>query len=137
MTKPTRESVNTHGQTKRVVLANSFPASAHIDTDILEALESIMVKRNGVFTLLRNCPAGYGPRALIWLALHNAKHAANWGNLASWNEGCTGRLIMANEKDRELFNRAFDQLADAFRAFKTETNAQYKERVKRINGNVA
>jgi len=48
----------------------------------------------------------------IWHLKHIARHAAKWGDLAPWTEGFTARLMQANDADRDLFDRAFDQFGN-------------------------
>lgn len=124
-----KQSVNNSGITKTQLVNSAFPKSANVGQDVLDAIETITIKRNGNWTILKNAPAGNGKKALIWFAVKNARHAVNWNNLAAWNEGLTGRLIMASEEDREFFNKAFDQLVVGFLALQNESKADKKKRL--------
>lgn len=89
---------------------------AYLDEDIVEALARCCRKRDGgaagpLWGLRKTEPRG-GVEYFAFKALGFAKHAARWGDLNCWGEGFTARLMEASESERDLFNRAFDQLGE-------------------------
>jgi hypothetical protein len=84
------------------------PEKIKLDGDIVQALAKCCVKRKNIWTLRKTDPKG-DAEYMVFKAFHYARHAAKWGNLAPWNEGFTFRLMKASDKDRDLFDRAFDQ----------------------------
>lgn len=88
-----------------------------VDPDIIDGLVSICVTKKGIHSIRKTQPSPTkAPRQYFtWKAYKLAGHVARWGNLAPWNEGLTGALMLASEEDREYFNRAFDQLTDCAR----------------------
>ena len=129
----TNPQTNNAGLTREQLIAVSFPRGTNIDDDIKEQIAVLMLKRNGVFAIRKTAPKGYGPDYMVWAALKHSRHWSEWSNLASWNEGHTGRLIMAEPADRDLFHRAFDQLSCAFRDLKNETNRAHAARTRRAD----
>ncbi len=81
-----------------------------LDDDIKSALADCCVKRNGDWTLRKTEPKP-DTQYLVYKAFQIARHAHKWGDLAPWNEAFTGRLMRANDDDRSLFDRAFDQFS--------------------------
>lgn len=89
-----------------------------LDGDIIGALSECCVKRKTptgpVFALRKTDPKGGAPY-FVFKAFKFARHASAWGNLACWGEGFTARLMMATDEERDIFNRAFDQLTQGGR----------------------
>jgi hypothetical protein len=83
-----------------------------LDPAVLDTMADCCVKRHGVWSLRKTAPKDTR-RFLVWKAFNIARHSAQWGNLAPWNETLTAELVRANDDDRALFNRAFDQFAES------------------------
>ena len=81
-----------------------------LDPEVLDTLAECCVKRRGLWSLRKTAPKDIR-RFLVWNAFRIARHSAQWGNLAPWRESVTAELIRANDEDRALFDRAFDQFA--------------------------
>lgn len=86
----------------------------NVDNDIIDGLSSICVTKKGIHSIRKTqpSPTKQARQYFTWKAYKIASHAASWGDLAPWNDGLTAALMMANDDDREYFNRAFDQLLD-------------------------
>ena len=87
---------------------------AHLDSDIVDALAKCCRKRDGgaagpLWGLRKTEPKG-GAEYFAFKALKFASHAHRWGDLNCWGEGFTARLMEASDSERDLFDRAFDQL---------------------------
>ena len=85
-----------------------------VDADIVDALAKCCRKLKGgpkgpIWKLRKTDPKG-GPEYFAYKAFKFAAHAARWGDLSCWNEGFTHRLMEATDAERELWERAHDQL---------------------------
>jgi len=91
--------------------ASNARRSVKLDDDVMQALAKCCIKRNGVWRMRKTDPKG-DTEYMAFKAFHIARHASKWGDLAPWNEAFTGRLMRANDDDRDLFDRAFDQFGN-------------------------
>ena len=81
-----------------------------LDPEVLDTLAECCVKRRGVWSLRKTAPKDTR-RFLVWNAFRIARHSAQWGNLAPWNEALTAEILNADIENRDLFYLAFDQFA--------------------------
>ena len=91
--------------------ASNARRAVKLDDDVMQALAKCCIKRSGVWRMRKTEPKD-STAYMAFKAFHIARHAAQWGNLAPWTEGFTARLMQANDADRDLFDRAFDQFGN-------------------------
>ena len=93
------------------------PQAQHLTPKVKSAMELIVVKRNGIYSIRKTKPNKNNPSAqAVFMAMDTAKHTANWGDLNSWNESQTYSLMLMKQPDRDLFDSALDCFNNAFKA---------------------
>ena len=96
---------------------NKSEHAKYLSLPVREQLMAMTVKRKGVYTLRRTAPKpSQEPQLAVWLAMKTATHLANWGDLNSWGDGQTARLMMMSPENRALFETAFDEISTALKA---------------------